>query len=277
MLRIGLILKRSEEKAILLGEKISRFLRDSGKEVLLEQRCAPLAKKWKAKPTHRIGSEADLLVVLGGDGTMLRVASYLDSREVPVLGINLGRVGYMTEVPPEQAIDTLKAVLEGRASFVQRMLLEVTTPSGKSFLALNDAVIHWGGLARLIDLNIRVGDSKEIEVRADGLIVATPLGSSAYSYAANGPLVHPEIEAILLTPICPYAGLARTLVVSADYEIRITPKRGAELTLTVDGRNRVMVDIAKPIRIVRSRLPFLMVKRGIPDYFEVLKEKLGLL
>ena len=136
----------------------------------------------------------------------------------------------MAEVSPAEAIAELKAVMEGTAEFVKRMLLQITLPDGKTARVLNDVVIHWGGIARLIDLGLRMGTSREIELRADGLIVSTPVGSSAYSYAANGPLVHPEIEGILLTPICPYAGLKRPLLIPPHLETELVLKKGKDLT-----------------------------------------------
>jgi len=277
MQHIGLVLKRSEEQAVLLGEKICRFLKESGREVLLEASCRDLAAKWQADSTDRISDDADLLVVLGGDGTILRAASLLNAKPVPVLGVNLGRVGYMAEIPPEEAVAELKSVLEGSATVVDRMMLQVTLPDGRTARVLNDVVIHWGLRARLIDLGVRISDAREIEVRADGLIVSTPIGSSAYSYAADGPLVHPEIEAILLTPICPYSGLKRPLLVPAHVETELVLHRGEELTLTLDGHTTVNLEVGQSIRIVRSPLPFVMVKSSARDYFSVLKEKLGLL
>ena len=178
MQRIGLVLKRSDEQALLLGEKIVSFLKEAGKEVLLEPSCQELAVKWSANATERLTDEADLLVVLGGDGTILRAAALLNTKSMPVLGINLGRVGFMAEVSPAEAITELKAAMDGTAAFVNRMLLQITLPDGKTARVLNDVVIHWGGIARLIDLGLRMGTSREIELRADGLIVSTPVGSS---------------------------------------------------------------------------------------------------
>ncbi len=120
-------------------------------------------------------------MVLGGDGTILRAAALLNTKSMPVLGINLGRVGFMAEVSPAEAITELNAAMDGTAAFVNRMLLQITLPDGKTARVLNDVVIHWGGIARLIDLGLRMGTSREIELRADGLIVSTPVGSSADS------------------------------------------------------------------------------------------------
>ncbi len=277
MQRIGLVLKRSEDRALLLGEKIVSFLQKSGKEVLLELSCGELADKWNAKASDRLTDEVDLLVVLGGDGTILRAAALLNSKSMPVLGINLGRVGFMAEVSPAEAIAELESVMAGTAEFVKRMLLQITLPDGKTKRVLNDVVIHWGGIARLIDLGVRMGHAREIELRADGLIVSTPVGSSAYSYAANGPLVHPEIEGILLTPICPYAGLKRPLLIPPHLETELVMKKGKDLTLTLDGHTSVALEEGQYIRIARAPFPFIMVKSTARDYFDVLKEKLDLI
>ncbi|MBI5569214.1 MAG: NAD(+)/NADH kinase [Desulfomonile tiedjei] len=277
MRRIGLLLKRSEEKAVLLGAKMCHFLKESGKEVLLEESCKELAVAWSANVTETLPDEVDLLVVLGGDGTILRAAALLNAKPTPVLGINLGRVGFMAEVSPDEAISELKSAMAGTALLVKRMLLQITLPDGKTARVLNELVIHWGGIARLIDLGIRPGNSREIELRADGLIVSTPVGSSAYSFAASGPLIHPDVEGILLTPICPYAGLKRPLLIPAHLETEIVLKRGEDLTLTLDGHTTVDLQQNQSIRVVRSQLPFVMVKTKARDYFDVLKEKLGLL
>ncbi|MEJ2716136.1 MAG: NAD(+)/NADH kinase [Deltaproteobacteria bacterium] len=277
MRRIGIVLKSSEERAISLGEEISAFIRKNGKDVLLEASCKELAQQWHATATDRISDEADLLVVLGGDGTILHAVHLLNDRPVPVLGINLGRVGYIAEVSPQEAISELQSVVEGTAPLVKRMMLQVTLPNGETARVLNDVVIHWGRRARLIDLGVRRGDAREIEIRADGLIVCTPIGSSAYSYAANGPLVHPEIEAIILTPICPYSGLKRPLIIPPEVETELVLKRGEELVLTLDGHRTVNAEVGQSLRVVRSPVPFIMVQSRRRDYFEVLKQKLGLL
>ena len=277
MRRIGVVLKSAEDRAISLGEEISAFIRKMGKDVLLEASCRELAQRWNAKATDHIADEADLLVVLGGDGTILHAVHLLNDRPVPVLGVNLGRVGYIAEISPQEAIEELRSVLEGRAPLVKRMMLQVTLPDGEAVRVLNDVVIHWGHRARLIDLGVKRGDAREIEIRADGLIVCTPIGSSAYSFAANGPLVHPEIEAIILTPICPYSGLKRPLIIPPDVETELVLKRGEELVLTLDGHRTVNAEVGQSLRVVRSPVPFIMVQSKTRDYFELLKEKLGLL
>lgn len=275
MQRIGLVLKSAEEHAIALAKKISEFLRKADKEVLFEESWRDLVQNWEVTTTDSISDEADLLVVLGGDGTMLHAAALLNSKTVPVVGINLGRVGYMAEIAPREAVSELRAILEGSPLYVERMMLQVTLESGDSKRVLNDAVIHWGTRARLIDLGIRVDNGREIELRADGLIVSTPIGSSAYSYAAGGPVVHPEIEATVLTPICPYSGMHRPLLVPSDREIELLLHHGEELILTLDGHTTMKLMQGESIRIAKSQMPFVMVKSKPRDYFAVLNEKLG--
>ncbi len=276
MQRIGLVLKSAEEQTLVLGDRIRSFLQERGKDVLLEPSCSDLAERWNARVATDIADESDLLVVLGGDGTILRAAALLNDKSTPVLGVNLGRVGFMADISPKEALPELKAVLNGSAVFSKRMLLQVTLPDGQVRRVLNEVVIHWGGIARLIDLGIRMGNSREIELRADGLIISTPIGSSAYSYAASGPLVHPDIEGILLTPICPYAGLKRPLLVPPHMEPELVLKRGQDLKLTLDGHTRVDLVSGQSVRIGRAPFPFLIVKSRRRDYFDVLKEKLGL-
>lgn len=277
MQRIGLVLKSSEESAILLGKKICDFIKGSGRDVLLERACSELAFQWGVHTTDHLCDEADLLVVLGGDGTILRAVSLLNAKPVPVLGVNLGRIGFMADVAPEDAVPAVEAALRGTAVHAKRMMLQVTLPDGSTARALNDMVIHWGLRARLIDVGLIIGDAKEIEVRADGLIVSTPIGSSAYSFAANGPLVHPRLEAILLTPICSYSGLNRTLITPPDLSITLLMRRGEHLILTLDGHATVDLDVGQSICIEKSPLPFVAVDFGERRYIEVLQEKLGLL
>ena len=234
-----------------------------------------MPKSWHTGVSFNISDESDLLVVLGGDGTMLRAAALLNSKPTPVMGVNLGRVGYMAEVSPGDAISALEAVFAGTAVCVERMLLQVTAPDQQPRHVLNEVVIHWGQIARLIDLGIRMGESREIELRADGLIVSTPVGSSAYSYAANGPLVHPDVKGILLTPICPFAGLKRPLLIPPDMEIVLGLRQGDNLLLTLDGHTMIPVKAGQSIHIKRAELPMVMIRPAHTDYLDIIREKLA--
>jgi NAD+ kinase len=273
---VGLIIKRSADQALDLCEKICRFLRQRGVRIVFEKSCSDLATVWGAESSDKLADSVNLIVSLGGDGTLLQAAAQLDSRTVPVLGVNLGRVGFMAEIAPEEALNEIEQALEGRSSLGKRMMLSVSAPDGKIRKSLNEVVIHWTGIARIIDLGIKVGSGRDMELRADGLIISTPIGSSAYSYAAGGPLVHPDVEGILLTPICPYSGLKRPLLVPPDFPIQLTLSKGENFTMTIDGHTHVSMAQGASVIIEKSLFPFIIVKSRKRDYFDVLDAKLGL-
>ncbi len=276
MQRIGLVLKKGHSRALALAQEISLLLYKLGKETLVEESFFDLPKSWRVRPCKNIADEVDLIVALGGDGTILRVAALLNDRPVPVLGVNLGRVGFLAEISPEEACSELQSALEGNSILAQRMMLEATLPNKQKIRVLNEIVIHWSGIARIIDILLKLGATRDIELRADGVIVATPLGSSAYSYAANGPLVHPNVEAMMITPICPYFGLTRPLLLPADRSIELVLVRGETFKITIDGRLSADLQLGDTIGIRKSSIPFIIIKSRTRGYFEALEAKLGL-
>ncbi len=273
---VGLVIKRSADQALDLAEQICGFLKRRGTRVIVEKSCSDLAGTWGAESSDNLADEANLIISLGGDGTLLQAAAQLNSRPVPVLGVNLGRVGFMAEIAPEEALDEIESALEGRSSLAKRMMLAVTAPDGKVRKSLNEVVIHWTGIARIIDMGITVGNGREMELRADGLIISTPIGSSAYSYAAGGPLVHPDVEGILLTPICPYSGLRRPLLLPPDIPISLFLSKGENFTMTIDGHTHITMAQGSSIKLEKALFPFIIVKSRKRDYFDVLDAKLGL-
>jgi NAD+ kinase len=276
MRKVGLVFKSGHEQALALAEQISHLLAKSGKEALVEDSFSDLPKSWNVQQTANIAGEADLIVALGGDGTILRVAALLNDKPVPVLGVNLGRVGFLAEISPEEACSEVLAAIEGKSILAKRMMLEATLPENNKVKVLNEVVIHWSGVARIIDIVLKLGATRNIELRADGVIVATPVGSSAYSYAANGPLVHPDVEAMLITPICPYLGLSRPLLIPADRTAELTLERGETFKVTIDGRVSRDLKLGDTIKIKKSSIPFVIVKSRTRGYFEALEAKLGL-
>ncbi|MGD9818539.1 MAG: NAD(+)/NADH kinase [Desulfomonilaceae bacterium] len=276
MQSVGLIIKRSADQALDLAEKICRFLRQRGTNIVFEKSCSDLASVWAAQSSENLADKVDLIVSLGGDGTLLQAAAQLNSRPVPVLGVNLGRVGFMAEIAPDEALEEIELALVGKSSLGKRMMLAVTAPDGRQRKSLNEVVIHWTGIARIIDLGIRVGCCRDFELRADGLIISTPIGSSAYSYAAGGPLVHPDVEGILLTPICPYSGLKRPLLVPPDFPIQLTLSKGENFTMTIDGHTHISMAQGSSVIVEKAPFPFVIVKSRKRDYFDVLDAKLGL-
>ncbi len=226
-----------------------------------------------------LAATADLVVVLGGDGTMIAAARLLDKREVPVIGINYGSLGYLTEASVEQLIPSLESVLEGKYKIDHRVMLTAELKRGEESLlrsrVLNDVVISKSALARIIEIETWLDAQFVNCFRADGLIVSTPTGSTAYSLSAGGPIVYPSMNAVVITPICPHTLSNRPLVVPDEAEIELvmkTPKE--EVALTLDGQVGYRLEAGDRVRINKSNITFNLVQPLNRNYFEVLRGKL---
>ena len=226
-----------------------------------------------------IRDDIDLLVALGGDGTMLAAARLVGARQIPVLGVNFGFLGYLTEFTLTELFTTLDGILDGRYQVDHRMMLDVALNRAGHLMslsrALNDAVINKAGPARMIELECRIDDNFVNTFRADGMIVATPTGSTAYSLSAGGPIVHPSLSAIVITPICPHTLSNRPVVVPGDSVVELSFKRASEdISLTIDGHEALELQQEDQIIVRRSATRFAMLRPGNRDYFEVLRTKL---
>jgi NAD+ kinase len=221
------------------------------------------------------------MVVLGGDGTMLRTARAIGARDVPIFGINLGRLGFLTDVRPEEVDEALRAVLAGRCRIESRARLAVTAlrdgAEDAPRLVTNDAVISpHGDVARMLDLQTRVAGRPMGSYRADGLIVSTPTGSTAYSLGAGGSILDPEVDAMIVTPICPLANShQRPIVLSDRRVVEVTLLSELPAILTLDGQVGVPLRQGEGIRVTRSAHPLRFVTVGDHDYFSILRSKLG--
>jgi NAD+ kinase len=222
----------------------------------------------------------DLLLTLGGDGTLLRGARMVASREVPVLGVNLGHLGFLTSIVPEEVEGGLRAVAAGEIVLDRRMALtaERVRPSGEtgpSYLALNDAVLHKGGFARVIRLAVYAGDEEVGRYRADGIVVSTPTGSTAYSLSAGGPIVSPSIGCIIATPICPHTLAVRPLVLPPEETVTVEVlSPDGEIVLTIDGQEGE--ELSAGDRVVIRRAPNVIPLIRFPGqtFFATLRRKL---
>ncbi|MBP7778535.1 MAG: NAD(+)/NADH kinase [Acidobacteria bacterium] len=225
---------------------------------------------------------ADLIVVLGGDGTLLAMADRIarGRRDVPILGVNFGSLGFLTEITRPELFDALGDVLEGRASLDERMMLVAQVRRTGAALTettvLNDVVFTRTALSRIIDLSVWVGDQFVTDVKADGLIVASPTGSTAYNLAAGGPIVHPAMEAFILTPIAPHTLSNRPIVVPAHRDVRVavSTDNGGEVYVTFDGQTGGPLGIGDEVVIRRAARRVKLVRATTRTYFEVLREKL---
>ncbi|MDX2040024.1 MAG: NAD(+)/NADH kinase [Acidobacteriota bacterium] len=228
---------------------------------------------------EELAEEVDLIVSLGGDGTMLSVARFIGARQVPVLGVNLGSLGYLTEFAKEELPTALDELRDGNLFLDRRMLLDVRLTRGEQIVAshraLNEAVVNFGSPVRMIELECRINGMFVNSFRADGMILATPTGSTAYSLSAGGPIVHPSMSAILLTPICPHTLSNRPVVVPGESVVDlIFPEASDGLMLTIDGQVQVSLQPGDQITALRSQTTFDLIRPTNRNYFEVLRRKL---
>lgn len=250
---------------------------------------APEAAALLAEPPASIvdrddlADHVDLVVVLGGDGTLLAMADRIakGGRDIPILGVNFGSLGFLTEITRPELLEALADVVEGRAQLDERMMLQaVTTRAGRVMgdtVVLNDVVFTRTAISRIIDLSVWVGDQFVTHVKADGLIVASPTGSTAYNLAAGGPIVHPAMDAFIVTPIAPHTLSNRPIVVPATREVRVAVSRddgGAEVYVTFDGQTGAPLAAGDEVTIRRAPRSVKLVRASARTYFEVLRQKL---
>jgi len=280
MQRIGIAAKPKKPEAEAILRTLVAWLRDHGREVLLDQEAAGICPEvGPGLPRSLVAATADLVIVLGGDGTLLSVARLIGSREVPILGVNLGGLGFLTEVTLDELFPTLEAVLRDQYSLSRRLTLTVRVLRGgelvAGFEALNDAVINKTALSRIVDLETHVNGEYVATFRADGLILSTPTGSTAYCLAAGGPIIYPTLPALVIIPICPHTLTNRPLVVpdSAVVEI-IQGSEGEDVHLTVDGQVGVDLRYRDVVAVQRSTRSIALVKSPKLNYFDLLRTKL---
>ncbi len=266
-----------------LGALVARvvaLLRAQGIEVVLDDAASSHLAERSALRLDQIVAGADLLVVLGGDGSVLAAVRAIGARPTPVLGVNLGQLGFLTAVNPDEAEAALGAVLRGEHAIVERTRFEVThTRAQRELLrelVLNDAVITKGSaLARLIELETLVDGVLVSSYRSDGLIVATPTGSTAYNLSAGGPIVDPRVPAAILNPICPHTLSQRPLVLPDDREILVRLRSPEDAALTLDGQVGATLRPGDEVRVVKARESARFITAPLHDHFETLRTKLG--
>ena len=280
--RVGIVLKGSEVGRAGLVARLIDVARARGVEIAVDTHAAaqvPGLGSSEVHPPEQVVELAELLVVLGGDGSVLAAVRAVGDRNVPILGINLGHLGFLTEVGPDDAVAALDRVLGGAAQVVERQRIAVRVlREGRAIAsgcALNDAVITKGSaLARMIELHVRVDAEHIAAFRSDGLIVSTPTGSTAYNLSAGGPVVEPTVEALVVNPICPHTLSLRPLVVRADCSIEVE-LRAEEATLTRDGQVGTSLAPGDVVHVVRAAHPARFVELAPRDHFETLRTKLG--
>jgi NAD+ kinase len=285
MTRVGIVAKSHLREATPHLTAIESWLAARGAGAVFETATAalmpPSASREVADKTTLVGS-VDLLVVLGGDGTLLSVADCAGAAgaDVPILGVNFGSLGFLTEATLPELYPSLEAALGGAARVEARLMLRATTLRGgraqPDHLALNDVVITKAARARMTDLSVFVGDEFVTRVKADGLIVATPTGSTAYNLAAGGPIVQPAVDAIVLTPIAPHMLTNRPIVIPASSVVRVQPMMTErdEIYVTFDGQAGYQLEAGDEVQIRCADRRVRLFRPSSRSYFEVLRQKL---
>ncbi|MCX5718255.1 MAG: NAD(+)/NADH kinase [Nitrospirae bacterium] len=278
MKKIGIVSKAGRTEPAEILKDFLPWLNNRGLEVFLDAETASLLKM-KGYPRSEMPSLVDMIVVLGGDGTMLNVARLVCERGVPILGVNLGGLGFITEVRKEELSDAMSKTLSGEYSIEDRLMLTAHIHRHGEKIAehtvLNDVVVNKGALARIIDLETYINKTYVTIFRADGLIVSTPTGSTAYSLSAGGPVLYPTLDCIILTPICPHTLTNRPTVLPADVLIEIILKSVSEdVFLTLDGQVGFSLRKDDVVKIKRSPFKTRLVIPFERDYFQTLRTKL---
>ena len=281
-MRIGIAVKPGLAAARDTLVDLEAWLRDRGLDAVWSTEAAKLFASGSRATAERteMPSQADLFVVLGGDGTLLAMAKAIaeSGRDIPILAVNFGSLGFLTEITRPELHQALETVIAGRASYDLRMMLRATAArAGISHMALNDVVFSRTALSRMIELSVSVGDQFVTAVKADGLIVATPTGSTAYILAAGGPIVHPAMDALVLTPIAPHTLTNRPIVIPAERDVRVTStssNAGDEVYVTMDGQTGLPLQEGDELTITRADKPLRLVRSTTRSYFEVLRQKL---
>jgi NAD+ kinase len=271
---------KSEAESGELLHALLGHLEGRGLEVRLDRGAARLLGSPEGKSRREAVAGSDLVVSVGGDGTLLSVARAVGSAETPILGINTGGLGFLTEAGVERAGEALEEVLAGGAEVESRMALRVERSSGDGWseagMALNDLVVSKSAPVRLLHLSLSIGEIQVTRYRADGLIVGTPTGSTAYSLSAGGPILDPSMDALLVTPICPHALTNRPLVVPPESSVLVTLLGGAEEAYgTLDGQVGYPLATGETLRVRRADHRVRLARPGGRSFYEVLREKMG--
>lgn len=279
MRTIGVVVKRDRTQAVELARELIAWLTRQGVTALAEaDTVAPVTGGNAANKADMI-ARADLIVVLGGDGTLLSVARLMQDRAVPILGVNLGGLGFLTAVTTDELMPMMERILKGQFRVDQRMTLAVALRRDAAVFAerqvLNEAVITKGALARIIDLDTTVNGQELCVYKADGLIVTTPTGSTAYSLSAGGPIVHPSVGVMVLSPICPHTLTNRPMVLSDSAVVRVGVRSPDEdVVLTLDGQEGMKLHSGDAVEIRRGKSTVPLVQSETRSYFDVLRSKL---
>ena len=259
-------------------EKLDVFFKKNNFELMLDKKIPYDSSSLTKYDLSTIANESDLLITIGGDGTILSTIRELGDKKIPIFGIHIGGLGFLTQTNSENCLDSLNEILQNRFSTVDRMLLK-TVVDGKnkqSFYALNDIVIDHGNSPRILETNISISNTHLNKYKSDGIIICTPLGSTAYSLSAGGPIITPWLDVISLTPICPHSLSARPILLPSDDTVLIQfNEEQIGMKITIDGQISFEIDYTTKITVSKSKNMARFIKLDDSDYFLTLRSKMG--
>jgi NAD+ kinase len=285
MNRIGIVAKRNKPEVVAIASHLVEWLCARKIKVYLEgeigKLLSPIPSRgdWKSIEREEIPTDVEMIIVLGGDGTLLSVARQVWNKSIPILGVNLGGLGFLTEITLDELYPVLERVVQNDFAVNEREVLNAgVIRRGEriaEFIVLNDAVINKGALARIIDLETTINGEYLSTFKSDGLIISTPTGSTAYNLSAGGPIVYPSLHTIIITPICPHTLTIRPIIIPDDVKIRALLKsRDEEVTLTLDGQQGFTLEFEDVVEVEKAEGSILLIKSPYRQYFELLREKL---
>ncbi|WP_456404452.1 NAD(+) kinase [Thiolapillus sp.] len=276
---IGLIAKPGDQTLAPTLGKLRRFLLDMGLKVHLARSAAlALEQKEYLSSKAELARICDLTIVVGGDGTFLNAAREMAEEDTPLVGINLGRLGFLVDISPQRMLEALTAILQGNYIEDQRFLLEARIGDRQRQLALNDVVLHKWNIARMIEFETRINGHYVDSQRSDGIIISTPTGSTAYALSGGGPLLEPSLDAIALVPICPHRLSNRPIVVHGDSEICIETSGRTDckhVRVTCDGQSSLTLEAGEHLSVRKYPKPIRLFHPVDHDHFDLLRAKLG--
>ena len=279
MKKIGIFCKPKAASGATVLKKLIPWLSDQHLKVFLDKETATLINKTSSHEKEEISKKADLLIVLGGDGTLLGVARTAHPYNVPILAVNLGNLGFLTEVSLDQLYPVLENVLAGKFEVERRMLLNACIwRNGKKVEdhnVLNDVVINKGVVARVINLKVFVNDQYMTSYRADGIVIATPTGSTAYSLSAGGPIIHPSMQTLVLSPICPFTLTNRSILIPDHSVIQVKlATEYKDVRITLDGQEGHGMEAKDILEIQKTKTTLKLIPGPDKNYYQTLRQKL---
>lgn len=280
-MNIAIVVNLTKEKAIRCASQITALLTEAGAQILMPPDCMEYFPENDIRfmeSIEQLFEAADVAVTVGGDGTIIHSAKYAARTATPLIGVNVGRLGFAADVEADEIAD-LTRLLSGSYTYEDRLLLdiEVKTPAGaKHYLAVNDAVLTHGQLSKIVDFNLYLNEEQISKYRADGLLFSTPTGSTAYSLSAGGPILAPQMECILMTPVCPHSLFSRSVLFGDDARLAVTVKIPSDCScvLSIDGEKNIDISESDTVVVTKSDLKLRLISIEKRNFYRKLNEKL---